>query len=109
MGDFDPPSPDTDNENVDGNILNAMLNFPCKYDFNVVGLIDSDDDSSETYASLVQSIISENTGDENIQCRIKPRGHKYIKLTITATVESSAMISNVLSQIAELRQTIMRF
>jgi putative lipoic acid-binding regulatory protein len=108
MGDFDPPSPDTDNENVDGNILSAILNFPCKYDFNVVGKTVSDD-SSETYASVVQRIVRENTGDEKIQCRIKPRGQNYVKLTLTATVESSAMISTVLNQIAELDQTVMRF
>ena len=108
MGDFDPPSPDTDNENVDGNILSAILTFPCKYDFNVVGKTDSDA-SSETYASLVQRIVTESTGDEKLQCRIKPRGQKYIKMTISATVESSAMISNVLNQIATLDQTVMRF
>lgn len=109
MGDYDPPTPDTNNERIDGNILSALLNFPCKYDFNVVGKADVGSLAADEYANQVQKIISGSTGDENVLCRMKPRGRKYIKLTLTATVESSAMITDIFNQISDLENTVMRF
>ena len=37
MGTYDPQNTEIDNESHNGNILNAMLNFPTDYTFNIVG------------------------------------------------------------------------
>mmetsp|Transcript_31016 Transcript_31016/g.36861 ORF Transcript_31016/g.36861 Transcript_31016/m.36861 type:complete len:280 (+) Transcript_31016:58-897(+) len=63
MGSYDPLQSDTDTEQTDGNIFNALLQFPTLYTFNIVGRTrgddDDDDDNSikDAYVEQVKSIV----------------------------------------------------
>ena len=47
MGKYDPIQTEMDNENADGNILQAMINFPSLYVFNIVGRTNGIDEITE--------------------------------------------------------------
>ena len=109
MGEFDPATKETDNENSDGMILNAMLNFPTSYAFNVVGKTNGDDEKASDFSKMVEEIVRKNSGAEDLECVIKPRGKNFTKIVIEVTVESSSMITNIYDELAALDQTVMRF
>jgi putative lipoic acid-binding regulatory protein len=103
MGVFDPPA-DQDNERASGHILNAMLSFPTRYTFHVVGRGDTSA-FSESVRSTVQSV----TGDTQVVMQVTPRGTRFTKIMIEANVYNSNMITNVYEQLGALEQTVMRF
>ena len=103
MGVFDPP-PDQDNERVSGHILNAMLRFPTRYTFHVVGRGNSTEFSQE-----VRRVVEQETGDPNLVVHVTPRGSKFTKIFIEAEVLNANMISTVYKQLETLEQTVMRF
>ena len=109
MGTYDPEVSDADNESADGNILGAMLNFPTSYVFNIVGKTNGDEKISDAYIEKAKDIVSSNTGDDLIDCIVKPRGTKFTKVMIEAMVASSSMITGIYDELAELDETIMRF
>jgi len=109
MGDYDPAIAETDNENTDGNILNAMLTFPASYMFHVVGKTCGDEKMAEEYVKLVKELVLSNSGDEELECVIKPRGKNFTKIMIETTVQSSSMITNIYEKVAALDQTVMSF
>ena len=109
MGDYDPATVDTDNENTDGNILSALLNFPTRFSFNSVGRTNGDEAFADAYVGKVKDIVGSNSGDENYSCIVKPRGKNFTKITVEAMVESSSMITNIYDQLASLEETVMRF
>jgi putative lipoic acid-binding regulatory protein len=108
MGVFDPPS-DTDNERAEGNILNAMLNFPVYYSFNVVGRTNNDDTEKSTFVEAVKDIVKKNSGKEDVTCSITPRGTNFTKVTVEAQVESTAIITSIYKELETLEQAVMRF
>ena len=106
MGVFDPQG--EDDERQDGNILNAMLTFPIKYSFNVVGKTTGD--TGEKFVEQVKQVVGEATGDDDgMEFQITPRGKNYTKVTVQATVQSAAMISAAYKALEELEMTVMRF
>jgi putative lipoic acid-binding regulatory protein len=108
MGVFDPQG--DDDERQTGNILNAILRFPVKYSFNIVGKTSGNDAVAEEFIKQVKDMIIEATGDKDgIQCQITPRGKNYIKVTVQANVESVAMITAAYNSIESLEWTVMRF
>lgn len=109
MGKYDPVATGMDNENADGNILNAMLNFPTTYVFNVVGKTKGDEAISEAYIAKVKEIIVSNSGNDEIDFAVKPRGNNFTKVMVEAYVESSSMITNIYDQLSDVEETIMRF
>jgi putative lipoic acid-binding regulatory protein len=109
MGEFDPASADTDNENTDGNILNAMLTFPASYIFHIVGKTSGDEEKAEEYVKLVKELVLNNSGDEELECVVKPRGKNFTKIMIETTVQSSSMITNIYEKVAALDETVMSF
>ena len=109
MGDFDPVSAEENNENVDGNILNAMMEFPTSYVFNVVGKTKGDEEIAEIYIRTVKDIIISNSGDKDASCEIKARGENFTKIMMETKVESSSMVTNIYSQLADIEETVMRF
>ena len=109
MGNFDPPPGVADDERQDGNILNAMIKFPAKYTFNVVGKTGGDEKQQERYMQAVQRLVQETTGDEEIGCNIKPRGKNFTKVQCEATVQSATMINMIYDDLDELEMTVMRF
>lgn len=109
MGEFDPATKETDNENTDGIILNALLHFPTSYAFNVVGKTNGDDEKASEYSKMVEEIVRKNSGAEDLECVIKPRGKNFTKIVVEVTVQSSSMITNIYDELAALDQTVMRF
>lgn len=109
MGNYDPVQAETDNEQTDGNILQAMLKFPTLYAFNVVGKTGGNDDVTKEYVNDIKDIVLDVTGDKELQCQCIPRGKKFTKITIEAVVESASMINLIYGQLAEHKLTKMRF
>lgn len=109
MGTYDPAQSETDNEAADGNILQAMLNFPTPYVFNIVGKTGGDDEVTEGYVNDVNKTVLDISGDKELQYTITPRGKKFTKISIEAIVESASMITLIYEKLAELELTIMRF
>jgi putative lipoic acid-binding regulatory protein len=108
MGIFDPQG--DDDEQQDGNILNAMLRFPVKYSFNIVGKTSGNDAVAEEFVQQVKDMVIEATGDKDgILCQITPRGKNYTKVTVQATVESVTMITAAYNSLKSLERTVMRF
>jgi putative lipoic acid-binding regulatory protein len=109
MGNYDPVASETDNEYTNGNILNAFLNFPTTYVFNVVGKTKGDKNLAEEYINKVKHIIQSNTGDvECILCS-KSRGNNFTKVEVEATVQSSSMIARIYEELADLDESSMMF
>lgn len=109
MGNFDPLAADKDNEHTDGNILNAFLEFPASYVFNVVGKTNGSKDIEDSFVNNVKQIIESNSGDKDCVLYAKPRGSNFTKVVVEATVQSAGMITSIYDQLADLEQTVMRF
>ena len=108
MGVFDPIGDDDERQN--GNILAAMIKFPARFSFNVVGRTDGDSVTREEYVQEVKNIVASNSGDEDgYECRITPRGYKFTKVQATVRVDSAAMIGTIYDELDALERTIMRF
>ena len=106
MGTYDPTQEQMDNENVDGNILSAMLDFPTQYNFNIVGRTSGD---NSNYIEKVKEIVSSMTGSEIIECTVIPRGEKFTKVNVEVVVESAAVVTSIYEELASLEQTVMSF
>lgn len=111
MGDYDPTEGMVDDEGQDGNIMKALLTFPTKHVFDVVGKVstDGDEEDGKDYADKVKSIVFDTTGDEEIKCEIIPRGKKFVKVRCEAKVESTTMINNIYDELGEMESTVMKF
>lgn len=107
MGTFDPQN-GKDDERQDGNILNAMLNFPVRYTFNIVGKTMGDEAKKEAYVDAVKQAVVATAGDD-IVCKITPRGKNFVKLQCEAEVLNAAMINTIYDDIEKIDQTVMRF
>ena len=110
MGVFDPAEGQVDDERQDGNILNAMLTFPIRYSFNIVGRTGGDDNTRDQFIEQVKKIVGNTSGDEDgIELQITPRGKNFVKVTIQAMVESAAIITTIYDELEALEETVMRF
>ena len=107
MGVFDPEEGKTDEEGQ-LNVLNAMLNFPVRYTFNIVGKTSGDTTIQEEYIEDVKKIVMETAGDD-IACKITPRGKNFTKVQCEVEVQNSAMISTIYDELDKLERTMMRF
>ena len=103
MGVFDPPA-EQDNERVSGHILNAMVTFPVRYTFHVVGRGDS-----TTFVDAVRTVVDRTTGDDQLVMKVTPRGTKFTKVLIEANVQSSSMVTTIYEQLEALEQVVMKF
>jgi putative lipoic acid-binding regulatory protein len=108
MGNFDPVGT-TDDERQNGNILNALLKFPTRYTFHVVGKTLGDTVLEREYTNHVQKIVLETTGDEELSCKSIARGKNFTKVQCAAVVQSIAMINNIYDDLDGLDLTVMRF
>lgn len=108
MGTYDPQGDDNDQQN--GNILNAMLTFPIKYSFNVVGKTSGDTAIVDKFVEQVKEIVLETTGDiDGIECLITPRTKNFTKVSVQVNVESASMIATVYDNLESLELAVMRF
>jgi putative lipoic acid-binding regulatory protein len=109
MGTYDPPA-EKDNENETGHILNAMLQFPVTYSFNVVGRTSGDEAKKDVFVEQVKAAVTSVSGpDENMSLRITPRGKSFTKVVIQANVESAAMITSIYKELEQLEMSVMQF
>ena len=109
MGTYDPQNTELDNESQNGNILNAMLNFPTDYTFNIVGKTGGNGKDEEAYVDLVQQAVRLGSGITEMDYVATPRGKNFTKVQVTVKMESAAMINSVYQELANLEMTVMRF
>ena len=110
MGVFDPAEGRVDDENQQGNILNAMLTFPIGYSFNIVGRTEGDDALRDKFIKQVKELVGNTSGDlDGMELQITPRGKNFTKITIQVQVQSAAMITTIYEELSNLDQTVMRF
>ena len=109
MGKYDPAQSEMDNESTDGNILQAMMNFPAPYVFNIVGRTNGDEKVKEAYINDINDIVLASSGDKELQYESVPRGKKFVKIRIEAVVESASMITLIYENLAKHELTVMRF
>eukprot|EP00980_Cylindrotheca_fusiformis_P017902 scaffold5682_cov140-Cylindrotheca_fusiformis.AAC.13 len=107
MGVFDPQD-GADDDRQEGNILNAMLNFPVRYTFNIVGRTTGDSIVKDEYVEAVKTVVSATAGDD-IACKITPRGKNFTKVQCEVEVQNAGMISTIYEELEKIEQTVMRF
>ena len=108
MGTYDPQG--DDNEKQEGNILNALVVFPVRYRFNIVGKTSGDEAVVEKFVAEVKRIVLESTDDtDGIKCQNIPRTKNFTKVTVEAKVESAAMIKTIYDNLEALELAVMRF
>lgn len=105
MGVFDPQG-EVDDDRQEGNILNALLNFPVRYTFNIIGKTSGD--GVDDYVEAVKKVVMATAGDE-IACKITPRGKNYTKVQCEVEVQNAAMINNIYDELEKMERTVMRF
>lgn len=109
MGVFDPQT-GVDDERQSGNILNALVKFPVRYSFNVVGRTNGDETLKEEYVAEIKDIVSGLSGDEEgMELRITPRGKNFTRITLQVTVESVAIINSIYDALQEHDKTVMQY
>lgn len=109
MGVFDPAN-GVDDERQDGNILNAMLQFPTEFSFSAVGRTNGDNLLVETYAQQVKEIVTALAGEEdNFQCQITPRGKSFTRVSIKVRVDSAAVINSIYHELDKMEMTVMKY
>lgn len=109
MGTYDPQVGD-DNEEQDGNILNAMLTFPTRFTFNVVGRTSGDDSLKESYIEQVKKTVSSLSGDEEgYECQITPRGKSFTRVSIQVEVDSAGVVSTIYDELSNIDMTVMKY
>lgn len=108
MGDFDPPT-EMDTENETGNILGAMLTFPTSYRFNAVGKTNGDAAIEERFVERMVHLVSDTCGEDGLTFDVTPRGSKFTKVSVQATVESATMISAVYDELKNEETCVMQF
>mmetsp|Transcript_7625 Transcript_7625/g.9978 ORF Transcript_7625/g.9978 Transcript_7625/m.9978 type:complete len:201 (+) Transcript_7625:95-697(+) len=109
MGAFDPADASQDTEHISGNILNAMLKFPVKYTFSVVGKTAGNETLQKQFESQVQSVILQETGEASWETRIIPRGSNFTKLSVSVEVQSSEMIAAIYKGLEGIEISVMQF
>jgi putative lipoic acid-binding regulatory protein len=114
MGTYDPAGQDTEEAST-GNILHAMLHFPTTYTFYVVLRRSSDDDDNNNNdpAQDVLDVVREGAGlsddDVSLEAEVTPRGTKFVKVSVTVTVESGGMIADIYDRLQAMPHSLMQF
>ena len=109
MGVFDPADAEADKEGA-GNILNALLKFPVKYSFNVVGKTRGDEQLQDEFVQQVKAIVAQETGGEDgLVVQVTPRGKSFTKVIVEAEVDSAPIIQTVYQQLGALEMSVMQF
>ena len=108
MGTYDPKV-GTDDEYQFGNIISALLNFPTKFTFNVVGRTNGNDVDSVEYEKVIKQIVASISGDLEMECSVKPRGKSFTRVSITVSVESAGMIKANYSALDDMETTVMMY
>ena len=88
----------------------AMLKFPVRYTFNIVGKTFGDQKANDEYVDAVKNVVRGTSGDEEgMVCRITPRGKSFTKVQCEVEVQSASMINAIYAELDEIDMTVMRF
>lgn len=87
----------------------AMVEFPARYTFNVVGKTNGDDAIREEYVTEVKEVVLKISGDKDATWKIIPRGSKFTKVQCDVDVQSATMINRIYEDISNVERTVMRF
>jgi putative lipoic acid-binding regulatory protein len=111
MGTYDPVQAVSDNERNSGNILNAMIQFPTDYCFNVLGKTQGDDSMKQKYIQDVTSIVEKVSGygSEHFDIRVIDRGIRFTKISITVKVDSTSVINSIYDELGRIDMTVMKY
>ena len=109
MGTYDPLHIVSDNERSSGNILQAMIQFPTDYSFTIMGKTNGDEKLKQIYLNDVKRIISLGNHSEKVELRIVERGTRFIKISVTVTVDSAAVINTIYDALRSLEMTVMTY
>jgi len=124
MGNFDPPDADRDTEDHAGNILGAMLTFPTVYTFHAVGKHAAGDVTARRdFVRSVRRTVRRGAGlrdrdgddgdddddDKSLRVDVVPRSSKFVKVSVSVTVESGAMVSEIYRELGALTDCVMQF
>jgi len=109
MGVFDPAQTEMDNETTTGIILSAMVQFPGKFSFSVVGKTGGDEQQVQEYIDDVRRIIINGSGGNILECRVTPRGKNFTKITAHVIVDSVSIINGIYKDLGSLERTVMNF
>ena len=113
MGDYDPTDASKDTEESSGNILSAMMNFPTMYTFHVVGKHTAGDETEKkTFVRSVQTIVRKGAGlrdDAPLEADVIPRSSKFLKVSVSVTVESGTMIAEIYEELGSMPECVMKF
>ena len=82
MGTYDPKV-GADDEKQFGNIIGALMNFPTKYAFNVVGRTHGNPADAVKYADATKEVVASIAGDLEIECLVTPRGKSFTRVSVT--------------------------
>ena len=96
-----------------GRILEAMAGFPAPYKFQVVGRSTGVWVQDERFVRDTVELVSEKVGVAinplGDDVAVKMRGAKFISVNVNCTVESQAMIDDVLSALGEDERIVMKY
>jgi len=111
LGTFDDPHVTEDTEAAgQGNIVAALLNFPNRFTFTVVGKTNGDDEAKEAYIDQVKRIVGETSGSAHtLELRVTPRGANFVRVSVEVTVESGAIINTIYDELSNVEATVMKY
>ena len=108
MGTYDPKV-GTDDEKQFGNIIGALMDFPAKFAFSVVGRTNGKDEDALIYGQVAKQIVKSISGDSEMECLVSPRGKSFTRLSITTMVESAGMIKAIYDALDAVEATVMKY
>eukprot|EP00586_Coscinodiscus_wailesii_P009931 CAMPEP_0172510672 /NCGR_PEP_ID=MMETSP1066-20121228/230534_1 /TAXON_ID=671091 /ORGANISM="Coscinodiscus wailesii, Strain CCMP2513" /LENGTH=213 /DNA_ID=CAMNT_0013289753 /DNA_START=144 /DNA_END=785 /DNA_ORIENTATION=+ len=109
MGAFDPPPSTKDDEFQNGNILSAVVNFPARYSFTVVGRTGGEESVVEEFVRTVTKGVGEISGDEGMEWSVSARGKKFTRVVLDVNVDSAAVINSIYECLDEIDLIVMKY
>ena len=110
LGNFDPQTGEDTEADGQGNIVSALMNFPARFTFTVVGKVSGDDEAKEAYIDQVKRIVGETSGSAHtLELRVTPRGANFVRVSVEVTVESGAIINTIYDELSNVEATVMKY
>ena len=110
LGNFDPQTGEDTEANGQGNIVSALMNFPARFTFTVVGKVSGDDEAKKAYIDQVKRIVGETSGSAHtLELRVTPRGANFVRVSVEVTVESGAIINTIYDELSNVEATVMKY
>jgi putative lipoic acid-binding regulatory protein len=97
--------------------LNALLKFPVRYTFHVVGKTSGDAVIKELFVKQIKDIFIQSSftpmfmdkEDDDVRYEITERGTKFTKVTIQKEVINAEEITYIYDELSKLELSVMQF